>query len=260
MFYLPPERKKTRKEREHGGQLRRDPEADIDWPAVYAERARTVRDPRLRQFYEYGMISGDTPLQEAPLVAVDFETTGLDTRRHSIVSVGVVPFNLQRIRLREARYWLLKPRRKLTHESVVIHGITHSDIAQAPDFNDVLDQLLETFAGHVWVVHYRGIERDFFKQTLLQRTREHIDFPVIDTMQLESRLTQVEPKPWWQRWAAVAPKPVSIRLADSRARYHLPHYAPHDAVTDALACAELFQAQVAYHFSPQDPISKVWVP
>lgn len=259
MFYLPPERKRARKEREHGGLLRADPAADIDWPAVYAERARTVRDPRLRQFYEYGMITGDTPLHEAPLIAVDFETTGLDTRRHSIVSVGVVPFNLQRIRLRDARYWLLKPRRSLTDESVVIHGITHSDIAQAPDFNDVLDQLLETFAGHVWVVHYRGIERDFFKQTLLQRTREHIDFPVIDTMQLESRLHRVDRRPWWQRWGALS-KQVSIRLADSRTRYHLPHYAPHDAVTDALACAELFQAQVAHYFDPHDPIRKLWVP
>ena len=259
MLYLPPDHPDARKEPEHGAHLRADPAVDTDWPALFTERAKKVRDPRLQRFYQRGMISGDTPLHEVPLLAVDFETTGLDPRKHGIVSVGAVPFNLNRIRMRDGRYWVLKPRRILTDESIVIHGITHSDIAKAPDFDDVLEQMLETFAGHVWVVHYRGIERDFFKCTLLDRTREHIDFPVIDTMQLESRLHRIDRRPWWQRWRSMS-KEVSIRLADSRARYHLPHYSPHDAMTDALACAELFQAQAAHYFDPNDPVRDLWVP
>ncbi|MCC5879374.1 MAG: 3'-5' exonuclease [Idiomarina sp.] len=239
--------------------MRADPDANTNWPELFAERAAQARDPRLRDYYARGMVSADTPLKDVPLIAVDFETTGLDARKHGIVSVGAVPFNLQRVRMREAKYWVVKPRRALTDESVVIHGITHSDIANAPDFDAVLEQMLQAFAGHVWVVHYRGIERDFFKQTLLERIREHIDFPVIDTMQLESRLHRVDRRPWWQRWRSINTQ-VSIRLADSRARYHLPHYAPHDAMTDAQACAELLQAQVAHFFEPEDPVSEIWVP
>jgi DNA polymerase-3 subunit epsilon len=51
----------------------------------------------------------------------------------------------------------------------------------------------------------------------------------------------------------------SIRLANSRERYHLPAYAPHDALTDAIATAELLQAQIKYHFSPDTAIDKLWL-
>ena len=54
-------------------------------------------------------------------------------------------------------------------------------------------------------------------------------------------------------------KPVSIRLADSRGRYGLPHYSSHDALVDALATAELFMAQIRHHFSPETPIGDLWL-
>lgn len=258
MLYLPKESAVSKPEPEYGGQLRADPDIHTDWPQYFKERAEMARDPRLQGYYRAGMVAGDTPLKDAPLLAVDFETTGLNARKHGIVSIGAVPFDLQRIRLRQARYWLLKPRRSLTDDSVVIHGITHSDIAQAPDLDHVLDSVLDAFKGYVWVVHFRGIERDFFKQALIERIGERIEFPVIDTMQLEARFHRTDNRPWWQRWR---PQPkVSIRLADSRARYGLPHYSPHDATTDALACAELLQAQAAHFFSPDTPLNQVWVP
>ncbi len=54
-------------------------------------------------------------------------------------------------------------------------------------------------------------------------------------------------------------KPVSIRLADSRLRYQLPHYAAHNALIDAIATAELLQAQVLHHFSRETPVADLWL-
>ena len=54
------------------------------------------------------------------------------------------------------------------------------------------------------------------------------------------------------------PPHVSIRLADTRRRYNLPRYRPHHALTDALASAELLQAQVAHRFSPTTPLRDLW--
>ena len=64
-----------------------------DWPAVFAQLARTARDPRLVRFYEAGTVSADTPLEQVPLLALDVETTGLDSQRDSIVSLGLMPWS-----------------------------------------------------------------------------------------------------------------------------------------------------------------------
>ena len=143
-------------------------------------------------------------------------------------------------------------------ESVTIHGITHQQIRQAPDLDEVLHEVLALMAGHVMVVHCRDIERHFLASALRRRIGEGIEFPVIDTMELEARLYRRPPLPWWRRLLRARAAPVSIRLAASRARYGLPRYRLHHALTDALASAELLQAQVADRFSPETPIATLW--
>jgi DNA polymerase-3 subunit epsilon len=250
MFYLGPE--KSRGEPE----IRQVEAAVPDWPARFETLAAAARDPRLKAYYEAGVVAPDTPLEAVPLVVMDFETTGFDWRRSGIVSIGLVAMTLQRIRLADARHWILKPRVRLTSESVVVHGITHSEVAQAPDLSQVMDELLQALRGRVVVVHHRGIERPFLDAALRQRIGEGIEFPVIDTLELEARLHRAKPPGFFDR--LLGRRPPSIRLADSRARYHLPHYSPHHALTDALATAELLQAQVAHRFSPRTPVSELW--
>ncbi len=231
-----------------------------DWQARFLELADTAKDPRLQRYYQAGIDAGitnpDLKLSEAPLLSIDFETTGFDPQKHGIVSIGSMPFNLKRIFNQHAKQWLAKPRRALNSESIVIHGITHSQLEAAPDLLEILDEVLEAIAGHILVVHYRGIERPFLDVALRERIGEGIQFPVIDTMQLEARMHRAKPLSLWQRMRGK--KQPSIRLADSRARYGLPWYHPHDAVTDALATAELLQAQIAHHYSTDTTLADVW--
>ena len=72
-----------------------------------------------------------------------------------------------------------------TEESVIIHGITHSDILDA-GLVEVYDQVLQQMASKIMVVHYQRIEREFFDQALKDRINEGIEFPVVDTMHLET--------------------------------------------------------------------------
>lgn len=227
-----------------------------DWPQLFAERATSSQDERLRAYYRAGCIAADTPLEDAPLVALDVETTGLDPREHAIVSLGLVPLNLQRIRCAEARYWVVKPTSELSAESVTFHHITHSDIRHAPRLANILDELLEALAGKVVVAHYRKIERNFLDQALRQHLGEGLTFPIIDTMELEARLHPKRSISWWDRLRGR--RPLSIRLADSRQRYGLPLYSAHHALTDALACGELLQAQVATHYPAHTPVGALW--
>jgi DNA polymerase-3 subunit epsilon len=227
-----------------------------DWPALFAQLAQTARDPRLARFYQAGTVSADTPLEQVPLLALDVETTGLDSRHDSIVSLGLVPFDLRRIRCREANYWVVKPMCELSSQSVTFHHITHSDIRHAPRMAQILDELLTAMAGKVMVVHYRNIERSFLDQALRQHLGEGLQFPVIDTMQLEARLHPKRHPGWLGR--LLGRQPLSIRLADSRLRYGLPLYQAHHALTDAVATAELLQAQSATHYPPTTQVGDLW--
>ncbi|HRP95013.1 MAG TPA: 3'-5' exonuclease [Rhodocyclaceae bacterium] len=236
---------------------RKQPDAPTpEWSERFALLATSARDARLRAYYAAGAIHGDTPLADAPLMAMDVETTGLDPQHDGIVSIGLVPMTLEHIRASASRHWIVKPRVPLAEESVALHGITDSQIARAPDLIDILEEFLEAIAGHVLVVHCRAIERKFLDAALIERIAEPIEFPVIDTMELEARLHRGKRPGLFARLAGHRQR--SIRLADSRARYHLPRYRPHHALTDALASAELLQAQVAHRFSPQTPVRELW--
>lgn len=232
----------------------------IDWPARFAQRSAATSIPGLASFYAAGTVAPDTPLQGAPLVALDLETTGLDPRQGAIVSIGLVPFCLRRIQVAGARYWVVRPRRSLDPESVLIHRITHEELKQAPRFSAVLPELLDALAGRLVVVHYRQIERPFLDQVCRRWMGEGLEFPLVDTMVLEAWALK-RSRGWPERLAARFGfrRRRSLRLGACRERYHLPAYTAHHAMTDAVATAELFQAQVAHHLNPGIRVDQVWM-
>ena len=232
----------------------------IDWAGRFHALAQQTTDDRLKRYYEASMPSGDTPISEVPLMAMDVETTGLNPAKDGIVSIGLVPLTLERISSSRSKHWIVQPHVPLADKSITLHGITHSKVKSAPSLVEILDALLTAIAGHVLVVHCRAIERSFLNNALTQLIHQSIEMPMIDTMEIEARLYRNQPAiSWWDRWIHKRQQlRVSIRLADSRARYGLPFYEPHHALTDALATAELFQAQVAHRFNPQTPLNELW--
>lgn len=235
---------------------RKEREPAVGWADRFAALATRSRVDLLRSFYERGAPAPDTPLAEVPFVALDLETTGLDPRRHGIVSFGLVPFTLERIHMPRALYRVVRPRRELEDRSITIHQITHEEVADAPDLEEVAESLLDAIAGRVVVVHFHLIERRFLDQAFQRRFGEGLQFPLVDTMINERRMrrrSRLDPRSWFRRG------PGSLRLADCRTRYHLPEYSPHHALTDAQATAELFQAQVAHYGDPADVIGKWWL-
>jgi DNA polymerase III subunit epsilon len=222
-----------------------------------AECLESARDSRLREFYSAFALKEDLPIKKVPFVALDFETTGLNPTVDDIVSIGLVAFDLRKVYCSQSSHWLIRPRQSLAERSIFIHGITHSEISEAPDLQRILGEVLTFLAGRMIVVHYNRIERDFLNSALLERLNEGIRFPVIDTMAIEAAIHRGRVKDFWMRLRGE--KPVSLRLADSRARYGLPPHQAHNALADAIATAELFQAQVAHHYSGSTTLSKLWI-
>lgn len=229
----------------------------LDWSTKFALKRDRVTNGVLQDFYSEQPYAGDHPICDVPLVAIDFETTGLNAQKDEILSVGIVHFTLKRIALNTSFYSLVKPERNLNEASIVVHNITHTDLITAPKFDQIAPLILEHLKGRVVVAHYHRIERDFFYNACKHYLGEAVDFPMIDTLELEQAIVRRSPKR--RRWYQFQTPQMSVRLAAARTRYGLPHYNQHHALSDAIACAELLQAQIAHHYSPETPLNTLWV-
>ena len=226
-----------------------------NWNTRYAQLADDAQNNLLKEFYLSTFSDASVSVKDIPFVALDFETTGLNSKTDDIVSVGLVPFTLARIYCKQSKHWVVQPRRNLSESSIVIHGITHNDVDNAPDFDNIIAPLLDALRSKVIVVHYSAIERGFFNSALLLRLKERIEFMVVDTMELERRALKAKQGLIGQLFNT---KLGSLRLNDCRKRYSLPAYEGHHALTDALATAELLQAQLRHHYTEETPLCTIW--
>ncbi len=176
-----------------------------------------------------------TSWRQASWTALDLETTGLDTGRDAIVSVGLVNVEHGRIRLDTAWQSLVRPPEGTTFraESIRIHGLTPDRLASAPCLGDVLLGLLGRLAGRIPVGH-KALDFDavFLDRALEATWGIPFSGPVLDTARLSEHLGS---RILHLRYGAV-----SSRLGDLARQHGLPVYREHDALGDALTCAQVF--------------------
>ncbi|QSF58025.1 exonuclease domain-containing protein [Nocardioides sp. zg-1228] len=177
-----------------------------------------------------------TPVSRLELLALDVETTGLDPRTDHLLSLGWVPLAGGRVRLADAREHRVRPPDGVgVGASATWHRLTDDGLADAPAVADVLPQLLADLHGRVLLAHHAPIEVGFVAAATLAAYGARAPLTVVDTLALEHRL----------RADVHGEVQGSLRLDAARRTYGLPRYAAHDALTDAIAAAELLLAQVA---------------
>lgn len=205
--------------------------------------ARRATGP-LAQFYRTPSPTPGTALTELDLLAVDVETTGLKPQQHQLVSIGWVPINRGIIDLSGAGYVILRGSEGFTvGPSAVIHQLTDDELAAGIDHETALTQLLQALQGRVLLAHFAAIETEFLSHACRRHFQAPLEVPVIDTFALERRRMER---------MSTYPRGEDLRLARVRERFGLPRYASHNALTDALACAELYLALTAA--TPQETL------
>lgn len=179
-----------------------------------------------------------TRLEDLELIALDFETTGLDPARDHVIAAGWVLLRGDRIMLASARDLRVRNAAAAgVGQSAVIHGITDSDLDDAQDAEDMLAHLLPELAGRAIVAHAASIERGFLNTLLRRLGGVPLANPFVDTMTMERRLIEAS-------GGNVRELHGDLTLDACRARRGLPDHQSHSAGADALACAELLLAQV----------------
>lgn len=201
------------------------------------------------------MPAGSTPWWEALFTVVDLELTGLDPAVHEIVSFATVTVARGRIRLDDARYRVVRPRRMPDSDSIRIHGLRASDLAEAPRLDQVLDELLAALTGRVLVAHAAAIETGFLGAAL-ENSGLRLRNPVVDTASLAVELHRLrrEPSPCRDD---EEPQPTTISspgLGELARSLGLPVHRPHHAEGDALTTAQVFLA-LATHLEAFGPIT-----
>ncbi|KAA6185994.1 3'-5' exonuclease [Thiohalocapsa marina] len=178
-----------------------------------------------------------TDYREVEYVAVDLETTGLNARRDQILSIGWVVLSGTRIDLSTASHRLVRVQGDIPAESAVIHQITDDVAATGTDLAAALPEFLCALSGRVMIAHHAHVERCFLGAACKQLFGGGLLVPTVDTQAIARRILERR---------QVAFKASDLRLHALGERYNLPRYGAHNALSDALAAAELFLAEAAY--------------
>ena len=205
-------------------------------------RGGAERPSPLAQLLEAPLPDLGRSWEEVEYVVLDFETTGLDSRRDRLLSAGWVVMKGDEIRLATAGHRLIRPEGEIPESSAVIHCITDDRAAEGLAEIDVLDELLAVLAGRVLVAHNARFELAFLNAACRRHFASGLAMPVIDTLHLARRGFERRHLPHGKG---------ELRLDSLRGRYHLPRYHAHHALVDALATAELFSALCQDRVGPE---------
>ncbi|WP_448565804.1 exonuclease domain-containing protein [Thalassotalea ganghwensis] len=171
-----------------------------------------------------------------PLLAVDFETTGLDAINDKLLSIGCVSINQKKIDLSSCYHQVINTRQALQERNVVIHKITDQQQATGCSLKHAIDSLLHALTGKIMLVHFARIEQQFLKQACIELYGMAPPLAVVDTLVVAQRRMHRRD---------IGYDPSALQLSNLREQYHLPYYSAHNALNDAIATAELYLAQTA---------------
>jgi DNA polymerase-3 subunit epsilon len=183
------------------------------------------------------MLFRSPPWDSVVYWAIDLETGGRHAERDPIIAVGMVPIRAGMIRLREAYRTLVRPEEgsEIAPASVHAHQLVPGDVEGAPPLEVVLPEIERRFREGVMLVHHAAIDVTFLRRDF---ARVRLPWPsprIVDTRRLLIREAQLR-NPRRSR------DTVALNLSLARAHHGLPDYQAHDALSDAIATAELFLA------------------
>jgi DNA polymerase-3 subunit epsilon len=170
------------------------------------------------------------PWRDVDYCSLDFETTGLDLQRDSIVSYGAATVRGGRVLGNSAVYALARPSRAPSPSSVAVHALRAVDCAEAPGERETGYALSRVLDGKILLAHAAWIETTLLKRYLAKAGRR-LSPLVVDTAALARALNlalhegNAEPSLEWLAY-----------------QLRLPAYTPHHALGDAMTAAVVFVA------------------
>ncbi len=189
----------------------------------------------IRQFYSQATIDLNLPVSEVEFLALDMETTGLNPKKDRVLSIGYTVIKGLRIQVGASRHFYCQHTQTIPDESVIVHQITEQQAATGQPIEALFPDIVSALKGRVLLAHYADIELGFLNQTALELYDSPLIFPVVDTLRLAYRMTYKD---------SVHIERGALSLSQLRNKAGLPSFKAHNALTDAVATAELLLYQL----------------
>ena len=187
-----------------------------------AWQRKRLKDPRFDFLFE--------PYRGDEVVVLDTETTGMNTKKDEILSIGAVIVRKNRIELGWAFEAWLKPRGEISEESIKIHGIRRIDLEHGEPPETVIPRLLEFIGNRPIVGYYIR-----FDQRMLSRyTRELLG------IDLPNALIELSEMYYRRYRKSSAHEFVDLKFDTILKTLDLPRLGKHDALNDAVMSALIY--------------------
>ncbi len=171
-------------------------------------------------------------LRKTEFLSIDLETTGLNTKKDEILSIGAVPMHGTRIMAGETYYRIVGPK-KFKIESIKYHGLDPKELEKAPTFSEIADEVYSLIGDRILVGYAVEIDYQFLRRVLKEegyRLRNRR----IDIIDLEKAICYILGERCGNE----------MTLDNLAKKYGIKTSYRHNALADAFITAQVFQVQL----------------
>jgi DNA polymerase-3 subunit epsilon len=182
------------------------------------------------------IVDKNIPFTDIQYLVIDTELTGLNEKKDSIISIGAVRMVGTRIELTNSFHQLVKPETEFRPKSVVVHGITPSDVLEKPNIDSILSEFLQFCDNDIIVGHCVSIDLSFINREMKRIFGNTIQNPVIDTYNVYEWLKKRVPTR-----TCFSSSPQDSSLYEIAKCFSIAVRGAHNALVDAFITAQLLQ-------------------
>ena len=196
---------------------------------------RALKARRARQRLQGGEWSFllDAPPQ-GEWVALDCETTGLNTRTDEIIAIGAVRIQGRRILTSQRLELLIKPDKGVSPDSIRVHRLRGQDVAGGLPAQEAVQQLLHFIGSRPLVGYYLEFDVAMLNRVLFPMLGVRLPQPQIEVSALyyDYKFRQLD--------AHQKDRSIDLRFATLMHDLDLPEREAHNALNDAVMAALAF--------------------
>nr|WP_222622604.1 3'-5' exonuclease [Ramlibacter albus] len=167
-------------------------------------------------------------------VSLDCETTGLSVHRDEIISIGAVRIRGDRILTSERLELLVRPSRRISADSVRVHGLRERDVREGCDPDEATMQLMRFIGSRPLVGYYLEFDVAMIDRAIFPRLGVGLPQPKIDVSAMFYDWKRRQLPPYQE------PAQIDLRFATMMRELQLPLESLHDALGDAVMAALAF--------------------